>query len=139
MPQNNNIISSNPSQNQFQNIPTNEFSSDVVKCRSESTKSILQFVTQNHPRCPKRELPKNSIQLVNHGVKTISIAFPQWEISFVGSRLYFQVFMCFWTQNDLFLRCEYIAIVQRIVSIFAKCFVAKQYLFANRLCSLSGR
>ena len=133
------IVSSYVTQSQFINQPTLKTSFIDFTCLQQSTNLNFQITTKYHPHCPKRILVKDSIKMVNHACNTISIPFPLWEISFVRSCRYFCIFMSFWTQNDPFLRCEYLAIVQRGNSIFWQFFFIKQYLFINRLCSLCGR
>ena len=133
------MISSYGVHNKFRNTPTPQFPSNNSKCLIKSTATNFLSAIQNHPRCPKRELLKKSIEMVNHVFYANSTAFPLWEISFVRSLQYFYVFRSFLTQNSLFLRCEYIAIVQRGILIFLHFFVMKINFITNRLCSLCGR
>ena len=133
------MISRYVTHNQFTNTLTPQFPLANLKCLKKPPATNLQSSIQNHPRCPKRELFKKSIEMVNHLFYTNSTAFPLWEISFVRSLQYFDVFMSFLTQNSLFLRCEYIAIVQRGILIFLNFFVMKINFITNRLCSLCGR
>ena len=115
-------------QNQFHHTPHGKDSLSEIKWGRKSTSSNFQSGYQNHTRCPERELLKKSIQMVNHKIKTISTAFPLWEISFVMFHGFLYIFISILTQNDPFLRCEFLAIVQRGDSIFYKCFAAKHYL-----------
>ena len=71
------------------------------------------------PHCPEKELLKKTFQVVNHVFETISTPFPLWEISFVSSYCYFHLFLSFWTQNDPFLRCDFVAIVRGAIQFFA--------------------
>ena len=133
------MISSYVTHNQCSNTPTPQFpfsNSKFVKTRITTN---FQSTTQNHPSCPKRELVKKSIEIVNHVFYTNSTAFPLWEISSVRSLQYFYVFMSFLVKNSLFLRYEYIAIVQRGILIFLNFFAMKINFITNRLCSLCGR
>ena len=126
-------------QNQFYNTSHAKVCVSGMKCVSKSTNSYFQSGCQNHPHCPERQLLKKSFQMMNHGIKTISTAFPLWEISFVMSHDFLYVFMSFWTQNDPFLRYEFLAIVQRGNSIFYQCFATKQHLLTNSSCCLCVR
>ena len=133
------MISSYVTHNQFRNTPTPQFPFPNSKFVKNPTATNFSSIIQNHHRCPKRELFKKCIEMVNHAFYTNSTAFPLWEISFVRSLQYFYVFRSFLTQNSLFLRCEYIAIVQRGILIFLHFFVMKINFITNRLCSLCGR
>ena len=126
-------------QNQVSSTKIYKHSCIGSKCTTNSAIINFQSNTQNHPCCPKRELVKKLIAMVNHVFQAISTAFPLCEISFVRCLDYFHVFMLFWVQNSMFLRCECIAIVQRAKSIFLHFLVMKLDLIINRLRSLCGR
>ena len=133
------ILSSCIVQNGIINTTSHKRACIGLKSVTQSTITNFHSTTQNHPRCPKRELPRKSIQTVNQVFYSISTAFPHREMSFVRSLHYFHVFTSFWTQNRLFLRCEYIAIVQRGILIFSYFFVIKINIIINRWRSLTGR
>ena len=126
-------------QNQFHSTSHGKHSLSEIKWDRKSTNSNFQSNLKNHHHCTERELLKKSFQMVNQANKTISKAFPLWEISFVISHGFLHIFVSIWAQNDPFLRCEFLTIVQRGNSIFYQCFVTKQYLLTNSLCSLCGR
>ena len=133
------MISSGAFHNRFSSITIHITSCIGLKSLTKSRITNFPSTTQNHHCCPKRELPRKSIEMVNHLFYSISTAFPDREISFVRSLCYFHVFDSFLTQNRLFLRCEYIAIVQRGISIFLNFFVIKINIIINRWRSLTGR
>ena len=133
------MVSSYVTQNQFRNIPTRQFPFLNSKFLKNQLPQNFQSTIQNHPRCPKSELLEKCIEMVNQVFYTNSTAFPLWEISVVRCLQYFHIFMSFLMQNSLFLRYEYIAIVQRGISFFLHFFGLKINFVINRLCSLCGR
>ena len=133
------MISSCDLQNYSSSTTFHKVSSIGFEGHTKSSTTNFFSSTQNHHCCPKGELTKNSIKMVNHVFYANSTAFPLWEISFVRSLHYFYVFMSFWMKNQLFLRCEYIAIVQRGISVFLHFFNMKIKIIINRCRSLCGR
>ena len=99
-----------------------------------------QFLIK-HPKSSllsKEEIGKNFSSSGESSILSKFNSVPLGEISFVTSLYYFYVFMLFWMKNHLFLRCEYIAIIQRGISIFLHFFDTKLNIIINRWRSLWG-
>ena len=90
------MISSCAFHNRFSSTTIHITSCIGLKSLTKSRITNFPSTTQNHHCCPKRELPRKSIEMVNHLFYSISTAFRDREISFVRCFVIFIFFTHFW-------------------------------------------